>query len=300
MSAKTYTPVRALIQVLLALVLALLVMEAATAAVTSQAVPKKTGHIDANGVNYYYEIHGQGEPLLLLHGGLGSIDMFRPVLPVLAEGREVIAVDLHGHGRTPLGNRKINLIDIGNDLAVILKQLGYGQVDVLGYSFGAGAGFRLAVQHPELVRRLALVSGGFSQDGFYPEMLPMQAQVGAGMLEQMKGTPMYQSYVAVAPNPDEFPKLLDNMGALMRTPIQLGRGRQETQDAGHAGLRRQRHVSPGAHRGVLSPARRRPPRRRMAAGAHVAEPARDSPRPHALRHFPVADADRDRPAVPER
>ena len=218
MSDRTYTPVRALVQLLLALVLALLVMEAATAAVTSQPVPKKTGHIDANGVNYYYEIHGQGEPLLLLHGGLGSIDMFRPVLPVLAEGREVIAVDLHGHGRTPLGNRKINLIDIGNDLAVILKQLGYGQVDVLGYSFGAGAGFRLAVQHPELVRRLALVSGGFAQDGFYPEMLPMQAQVGAAMLEQMKGTPMYQSYVAVAPNPDEFPKLLDNMGAMMRTP----------------------------------------------------------------------------------
>ena len=218
MSARTCMPLRAIVQLLLALVLALLVMEAATAAVTSQAVPKKTGHIDANGVNYYYEIHGQGEPLLLLHGGLGSIDMFRPVLPVLAEGREVIAVDLHGHGRTPLGNRKINLIDIGDDLAVILKQLGYGQVDVFGYSFGAGAGFRLAVQHPELVRRLALVSGGFAQDGFYPEMLPMQAQVGAGMLEQMKGTPMYQSYVAVAPNPDEFPKLLDNMGELMRTP----------------------------------------------------------------------------------
>jgi pimeloyl-ACP methyl ester carboxylesterase len=92
------------------------------------------------------------------------------------------------------------------------------QVDVLGYSFGAGAGLRLAVQHPELVRRLALVSGGFAQDGFYPEMLPMQAQVGAAMAEQMKGTPMYQSYVAVAPNPDDFPKLLDRMGELMRTP----------------------------------------------------------------------------------
>ncbi len=218
MSDRTYTPVRAFIQVLLAVVLALLVMEAATAAVTSQSVPKKTGRIEANGVNYYYEIHGQGEPLLLLHGGLGSIDMFRPVLPVLAEGREVIAVDLQGHGRTPLGNRKINLIDIGNDLAAVLKQLGYGPVDVLGYSFGAGAGFRLAVQHPEQVRKLALVSGGFAQDGFYPEMLPMQAQVGAAMLEQMKGTPMYQSYVAVAPNPDEFPKLLDRMGEMMRTP----------------------------------------------------------------------------------
>ena len=209
---------RAVIQLLTAVVLALLVAEAATAAVTSQSVPKKTGQVSANGVNYYYEIHGQGEPLLLLHGGLGSIDMLRPVLPALAQGREVIAVDLHGHGRTPLGNRKINLIDIGNDLAVILNELGYEKVDVLGYSFGANAGFRLAVQHPDSVRRLALVSGGFAQDGFYPEMLPMQAQVGAGMVEQMKGTPMYESYVAVAPDPAEFPRLLDAMGEMMRTP----------------------------------------------------------------------------------
>ncbi len=178
----------------------------------------KSGRIEANGVNYYYEVHGQGEPLLLLHGGLGSIDMFGPMLPKLAENRQVIGVDLHGHGRTPLGDRKISLIDIGDDLATILKQLGYNQVDVLGYSFGAGAGFRLAVQHPSTVRRLALVSGGFAQDGFYPEMLPMQAQVGAAMAEQMKGTPMYHSYIAVAPNPAEFPQLLDRMGEFMRTP----------------------------------------------------------------------------------
>ena len=171
-----------------------------------------------NGVNYYYEVHGEGEPLLLLHGGLGSIDMFGPVLPILAENRQVIGVDLHGHGRTELGDRPINLIDIGDDLAAILKELGYAQVDVLGYSFGGGAGFRLAVQHPEMVRRLALVSAAFAQDGFFPEMLPMQAQVGAAMAEQMKDTPMYKSYVAVAPHPADFPKLLDRMGELMRKP----------------------------------------------------------------------------------
>ena len=89
---------------------------------------------------------------------------------------------------------------------------------MLGYSLGAGVGFRLAVQHPEAVRRLVLASGAFAQDGFYPEMLPMQAQVGAGMAEMMKDTPMYKSYVAVAPNPADFPKLLDRMGELMRTP----------------------------------------------------------------------------------
>jgi pimeloyl-ACP methyl ester carboxylesterase len=188
-----------------------------TQAPAAQA-PIRSGYVPANGVNYYYEIHGQGEPLLLLHGGLGSIGMFGPVLPRLAQGRQVIAVDLHGHGRTALGDRPISLVDMGDDLATVLRQLGYRQVDVLGYSMGGGVGFRLAVQHPELVRRLALVSAGFARDGFYPEMLPQQAQVGAAMAEQMRATPMYQSYVAIAPHPEDFPRLLDRMGELMRTP----------------------------------------------------------------------------------
>lgn len=180
------------------------------------ALAQKSGHIDANDVRYYYEIYGEGEPLLLLHGGLGTIDMFQPLLPVLSDDRQVIAVDLHGHGRTQLGDREISLVDMGDDLAVILEELGYEQVDALGYSMGGGVALRLAVQHPERVRRLALVSTGFARDGFYPEMLTQQAQIGANMAEAMKETPMYASYAAVAPDPDEFPELLDRMGAYMR------------------------------------------------------------------------------------
>lgn len=187
--------------------------------VASTPAPVRSGYVPANGVNYSFEVHGQGEPLLLLHGGLGSIVMFGPVLPRLAEGRQVIAVDLHGHGRTALGDRDISLIDMGDDLAVVLNELGYEQVDVLGYSMGGGVAFRLAVQHPEMVRRLALVSTGYAQDAFYPEILAQQAQVGATAAEAMKGTPMYESYVAVAPNPEDFPKLLEEMGALMREPF---------------------------------------------------------------------------------
>ena len=191
-----------------------------TAAMQNAAAPApvRSGYVQANGVDYYYEVHGQGEPLLLLHGGLGSIQMFGPVLPILAQGRQVIAVDLHGHGRTALGDREISLIDMGDDMATLLRELGYGQVDVLGYSLGGGVGFRLAVQHPEVVRRLALVSAGYAQHGFYPEMLPLQAQVGAAMAEHMRDTPMYQSYAAVAPHPEDFPRLLDRMGELMRKP----------------------------------------------------------------------------------
>ena len=187
-------------------------------AVNAQSKPAKSGHVEVNGVNYYYEIHGQGEPLLLLHGGLGSIDMFRPSLPVFAKSRRVIAVDLHGHGRTALGERPISLPDMGDDMAALLQKLGYQQVDVFGYSMGGGVAFRLAVQHPQTVRRLALVSAGYAQDGFYPEMLPMQAQVGAPMAEHMKDTPMYKSYMAVAPRPQDFPRLLDRMGEFMRKP----------------------------------------------------------------------------------
>ena len=180
--------------------------------------PTKSGYVEANGVNYYYAIYGKGEPLLLLHGGLGSIDMFETLLPELAEGRQVIGVDLHGHGRTQLGNRPIVHSDIGDDMALVLDELGYEQVDVLGYSFGGGVGFRLAAQHPEKVRRLVMISAGYAQNGFYPEMLPMQAAVSAAMAESFKGTPMLESYVAVAPDPDEFPRLLDRMGEMMRRP----------------------------------------------------------------------------------
>jgi len=200
---------------MLALILALAGLHAPAALAQAKA---KGAYAEANGVRYYYEIHGKGEPLLLLHGGLGSIDMFGPALPALAKNRRVIAVDLHGHGRTALGERPISLPDMGDDIAVVLKKIGVAQVDALGYSMGGGVAFRLAVQHPEMVRRLALVSAGFAQDGFYAEMLPMQAQVGAAMAEHMKETPMYKSYMAVAPKKEDFPRLLDRMGELMRKP----------------------------------------------------------------------------------
>jgi pimeloyl-ACP methyl ester carboxylesterase len=178
----------------------------------------RTGRAPIHGVTYYYEIHGEGEPLVLLHGGLGSTGMFAPILPILTASRQVILVDLQGHGRTTLGERPIRLQDNADDLAALLDQLGYGAVDVAGYSLGGGVALRLAIQHPTKVRRLAVISMGFSRDGFYPEMLPQQAAVGAALAGALKDTPMYKSYVAIAPNPADFPQLLDRIGVLMRTP----------------------------------------------------------------------------------
>jgi len=178
----------------------------------------ESGRVAANGIDYYYEVHGEGEPLLVLHGGLGSIALFGPSPALFNAGRQVIAVDLQGHGRTPLGDRPIRLEDMGDDMAVLLSTLGYRRVDVIGYSLGGGVAFRLAVQHPEMVRRLVLVSAGFSRDGFYADMLDQQAQVGGEVAEMMEGTPMYRSYAALAPHPEDFPRLLDSMGELMRRP----------------------------------------------------------------------------------
>jgi pimeloyl-ACP methyl ester carboxylesterase len=190
----------------------------ATSAQQAGAKPDSSGYVAANGVDYWFEVHGDGEPLLLLHGGLMWTGAFGPTLTKLAEQRRVIGVDLHGHGHTALGNRKIDLVDIGRDLAVVIQKLGLRQVDVMGYSFGGGAGLQLAIQHPELVRRLVVVSAPYAQNGFFAEMLPQQAAVGAAMADAMKETPMYKGYAAIAPRPQDFPRLLDAMGAYMRAP----------------------------------------------------------------------------------
>ncbi|MBM0106389.1 alpha/beta hydrolase [Steroidobacter sp. S1-65] len=190
--------------------------EPASAAAPAISAPDKSGRVTVNGLDYYYEIRGKGEPLLLLHGGLGSIDMFGPVLPAFAQERQVIAVDLHGHGRTALGDRKLSLEAMGDDMKGILDRLGYKQVDVLGYSLGGGVGFRLAVQHPQAVRRLVLLSAGYASSGFFEEIRAQQNTINADAMQFMKDTPMYQSYVKVAPKPDDFPRLLNALGDFMR------------------------------------------------------------------------------------
>jgi pimeloyl-ACP methyl ester carboxylesterase len=172
-------------------------------------------YAEVNGINLYYETHGTGRPLVLLHGGLGSGEMFGPVLPALAERHQVIAPDLQGHGRTADIDRPIDVRFMADDVAALIGHLGLEKPDVVGYSLGGGVALHTAARHPDAVRRLVAGSITIRRDAIYPEILAQQGQVGADAAEFMKDTPMYELYQRVAPRPEDFPRLLDKMGQSM-------------------------------------------------------------------------------------
>jgi len=176
----------------------------------------KGSYAPVNGLNMYYEIRGTGEPLILLHGGIGAIEMFGEVLPLLAEGRQVIAVDLQAHGRTADIDRPLRLELMADDIAALMKHLGLEKADVMGYSLGGHVALQTAIRHPEAVRKLVVVSTTFKRDGWYREILAGMGQMGPEAAEPMKQTPMYQLYASIAPKPEDWPVLLTKLGELLR------------------------------------------------------------------------------------
>ena len=263
--------------------------------------PDKSGNLPVNGVNYYYEIRGEGEPLLLLHGGLGSIDMFGPVLPMLVgepPGDRRRSARPWPHRRSATG--RSTSIDIGDDLAAILTtaRLRRGRRAWLFLRRGGGLPARRAAPEAGAPAR-ARFRAVLRKTASIPRCCRMQAQVGAAMADQMKDTPMYKSYVAVAPNPEDFPKLLDRMGELMRKPYDWREDVEELKMPvmlvfGDSDMFRPEHIVE-----VLSAARRRAEGCRLAAREHVAEPAGDPAEPHPLRDvFGAGDGD-DGDAVSE-
>ena len=180
-------------------------------------------YADVNGIKLYYEIHGVGRPLILLHGGLGAIEMFGPNLAALARGRRVIAVDLQGHGRTADIDRPLSVELMADDIAALVGHLGLDRPDVMGYSLGGGVALQTAIRHPEVVGKLVVVSTPFRRSAFYAEILAQQGQVGAAAAAAMKQTPMYQLYSRLAPRPEDWPRLLDKIGEAMKQDFDFSR-----------------------------------------------------------------------------
>jgi pimeloyl-ACP methyl ester carboxylesterase len=172
-------------------------------------------YAEVNGINLYFETHGTGQPLILLHGGLGSGEMFGPTLTELAQQHQVIVVDLQGHGRTADIDRPIDIRLMADDIAALIDHLKLDKPDVVGYSLGGGVALFTAVKYPDKVRRLVVASAHARRDAIPPEMLAQQEQVNAAAAEFLKDTPMWELYQRVAPHPEDFPQLLDKVGEAM-------------------------------------------------------------------------------------
>src|ERR687885_1534300 len=173
-------------------------------------------YAEVNGLNMYYEIHGTGQPLVLLHGAYMTIDLMGEVVPALAETRQVIAVELQGHGRTADIDRPLIYEQMADDIAALLRHLVIEKADVFGYSMGGGVAFQVAIRHPEVVRKLVVASASYTSDGMHPELLEMIPTITP---EAFAGSPIEEAYLRTAPNPDEFSTLVAKLKRLDMEPF---------------------------------------------------------------------------------
>jgi pimeloyl-ACP methyl ester carboxylesterase len=164
----------------------------------------------------YYEIHGTGQPLLLLHGAYMTIPTFGALLPALAASRQVVAVELQAHGHTADIDRPLTYEQMADDAAALMHHLGLAPADVFGYSMGGGVSLQLAIRHPGVVRKFIVASAAFNAAGAYPEMYAMIETITP---ELFVGSPWEAAYRESAPNPGDFPVLVEKLKQLDLTPF---------------------------------------------------------------------------------
>src|SRR3954470_15778870 len=197
-------------------------------------------HADVNGVSLHYEEHGSGEPLVLLHGGLGAGEMFGAIMPSLSANRRVIAVDLQAHGGTADVDRPLRPQTMADDVAALIEHLDLPGADVMGYSLGGLVALRLrthrphpaadvmgysrgglvalrtAIQHPQRARRLVLVSIGFRRDGSHPEVVENMDRFAPEMADMLAQSPLYKVYSRLAPRVQDWPVLIAKTSELLK------------------------------------------------------------------------------------
>jgi pimeloyl-ACP methyl ester carboxylesterase len=179
-----------------------------------------TGYAPVNGLKMYYEIHGSGDPLVLLHGSFMTVsNNWTGWIPELSKTRKLIAVEMQGHGRTADSKREMSYEDFADDVAALLDYLKIKQADVLGYSMGGGVAMQVAIRHPEKVRKVVSLSAVFRYDGWVREALDMFPQLTA---ETFKGSPIEAEYKKLSSTPDEFPNFIRRVIAMDLKPYDFG------------------------------------------------------------------------------
>ena len=182
--------------------------------------PAQTGYAPVNGLKMYYEVYGEGRPLVLLHGAFNTINLtFGQLIPELSKSRKVIAVELQGHGRTADIDRPFSFQSMADDVAALLKYLKTDSADVFGYSMGACVTWQLAIRHPELVRKLVIASGVYKYEGWTPETRAILPRLAPQMFE---GTPIKTQYDSLAPDPRHWSQFINKMKQFITTPYDFG------------------------------------------------------------------------------
>jgi pimeloyl-ACP methyl ester carboxylesterase len=209
---KTYNPLK--------LILPIAIMFIGSSSSGQQIKPSNSGYAPVNGINVYYEVYGEGRPLVLLHGAFYTIDMnWGQLIPELSKTRKVIAIEMQGHGHTPFSDRELSITNLANDVEKVMDYLKIDSADVVGYSMGGSVAYQFAVQSPKRLRKLVIISSTYKSNGWLP--------IVNGAFKNFKpeffdNTPFKTAYDAVAPDKTKWRKYLDQMLAFAKVSFNVG------------------------------------------------------------------------------
>ncbi|MDQ0109799.1 pimeloyl-ACP methyl ester carboxylesterase [Chitinophaga terrae (ex Kim and Jung 2007)] len=195
-------------------------MTAASSSNAQQIKPTSSGYAPANGIEVYYEVYGEGMPIILLHGAYYTIELnWGRLIPELAKTRKVIAIELQGHGHTPYSDRKLSRATLASDVEKVMDYLKIDSADVAGYSFGGQVAYQFAIQSPKRLRKLVIISAAYKSEGWVPEVINGFKKLKP---ELFANSPLQAAYDAVAPDKTKWTKFLEQMMASAGQPFNLG------------------------------------------------------------------------------
>jgi pimeloyl-ACP methyl ester carboxylesterase len=198
-----------------------LVAAALIATIPGLASAQPTGErVPVNGMEMYYEVSGEGDPLIVLHGSYMNIPTMGAIVPKLAETSKVYALELQGHGRTTDIDRPITYPNLADDVAAFMDTVGLKKANVFGYSMGAAAGLQLAIRHPEKVGRLIFVSGAYDFEGWQPAFREFIPKMTVEMFTEMPA--LVEPHRKLSPDPDGFVELAEKLIQLEKEPMAWG------------------------------------------------------------------------------
>jgi len=209
---KTYNPFR--------LILLIAIMFIGSSSSGQQIKPSSSGYAPVNGINVYYEVYGEGRPLVLLHGAFYTIDMnWGQLIPELSKTRKVIAIEMQGHGHTPFSDRELSITTLANDVEKVMDYLKIDSADVAGYSMGGSVAYQFAVQNPKRLRKLVIISSTYKSNGWLPIV---NSAFKKFKPEFFDNTPFQTGYDAVAPDKAKWTNFLKQMLDFVKVPFNVG------------------------------------------------------------------------------